>query len=847
VGQGAAAELDLDHLRRAKQRRCVLTRAAGAGRLARVLSTLRSLGGDLRFSLRGLRRDPAFTLTTLALLAVGIGATASMFSVADAVVLRPLPLPQPQELMAVARGRIDDARGPGIFSWRDFHEVQRQSRSWRGGLVAFHEDGYAIGGADHPESVPGVAATANLFEVLGGSLALGRGFAPGEDQPGSNQVVVLSDGLWRRRFAGDRQVIGRSITLDGQAHTVIGVAPPGFHFPALALDAQLWTPVPHGSRDADRTARGMSFLQVWGRLAPGVTAAQAQAELDAIQARLVGQDPAGQTGRVMRAREVRASLVGHTRPALLTLLLAVSFLLLITCANVGNLMLARATVRRRELAVRSALGASRGQLVRQLLTESALLAVGGAALGLALARLSMEAIVAFLPDSLPRPNEIAVNGRVLAFSALAAVVTALLFGVAPALAASRPGLFQALRDAARGAARRSRGMRAALLVSEISLAFVLLVGAGLALRSFGRVTAVDPGFQAHDLLTAELSLPASRYPGPEQTGAFYRALLPRLQGLPGAEQAAVALPLPFAPMGVSAGVHLPDRALPPPDRRPSLGARFVSPGYTELMGIRLLRGRSFVATDEAAGAPLVALVSESAARLLWPGEVPIGKRMSAAIAGDGPGGREVVGVVADIKTRLDEPGRTEIYLPFVNVPLPHLGIVVRSPRAAALASALRAEVLAVDPLQPLAEIRTMEDRLATSVAPRRLSALLLALFAALALVLASAGIYSVLSYSVAQRTRELGIRMALGAEPRQLHRLVVSEGLRWALLGLGVGLMGALALTRVLASQLYGVSPTDATTFGALGALLLAVAAMASLVPARRATRVDPMITMRSE
>ena len=808
--------------------------------------SLRSIANDIRFGLRSFRSDPGFALTTVLLLAVGIGATAAMFSVADAVVLRPLPLPGRQELMALSRARVGERPGPGGFSWPTFFEVEAQSRSFRG-LVAFHEDAYTLSGSDDPETLSGVSTRANLFDVLGVPPALGRGFTPGEDEPGANHVVVLSDGLWKRRFGADPQVLGRPITLDGEAYRVIGVAPPGFRFPSTSLDAELWTPVPHGSFDGSyRANQGMSFLQVWGRLAPGVTPAQAEQELRAIADRLAEKESRAPVGPRVRPAPGQAHLVGDARTALLTLLLAVGFVLLIACANIGNLLLARGTVRRRELAVRAALGASRGQLVRQLLTESALLALAGALLGALLASASLDVASALLPPSLPRAHDIAVNTRVLAFTALAAAATVLIFGVAPALAASRAQVHDALKESGRGTARAGGRTRAALLVSEISLAFVLLVGAGLALRSFARVTAVDPGFDARNLLTASLSLPAARYGTPEQVRTFYRSLLPRLQSIPGAEQVAVAMPLPFAPMGVSSTLDLPGGP-PAPDAKPSVAVRFVSPGYLPLMRTRLLRGRGFTAADEAEGAARVAVVSESLARQLWPGADPLGKRLGVGMVSDPPGGREVVGIVADIKTRLDEPARTELYVPFVHAPFPLLTLVVRSPQPLALAGSLRAAVRTVDSGQPVSDVATMEERLRASLAERRLSALLLALFAGLALVLATAGVYSVLSYNVAQRTRELGIRMALGAHARLIRRLVVGEGLRWAVVGLAIGLAAALASTRVLAHHLYGISATDALTFAALAILLLAVTAVASLVPARRATRVDPMITMRSE
>jgi putative ABC transport system permease protein len=810
---------------------------------------------DIRFAMRGFRRSPGFFAVAVAVLALGIGANTAIFSVVDAVVLRPLPYASPDQLVVVGLGGARGRPGRGTASWPTFRDWRAQSRALE--LVAYHGGAANLTGAGVPERLSLVASTANLFDLLGTPPVLGRGFAAGDDQPGRNRVVVLSDGLWRRRFGADPRVLGRVLTLDGAPYTVIGVAGPHFRFPPHRSANDIWVPVPQGDLDANQQVRRFSFLQLVGRMAPGMTLAGAQAELEAAQARVLAQHPEDRdAGGLLTANDLQAELVGTSvRQALFTLLAAVGVVLLIACANVANLLLARGSERARELAVRAALGAGRARMVRQVLTESALLGIAGGALGVGLALWALDALLALVPATMPRPSAIAIDGRVLAFSAAAALVTSVLFGLVPALSAARADVHGALKQAGRtGIPGRGR-LGGALLVGEIALSFLLLVGAGLALRSFARVTAVDPGFDPRGLLTASVSLPDARYGDRARIGTLFDQLLARARALPGVEGAALAMPLAYT----GDSIHLPFVVLPgagaapgPAGRQRGIPSRFVSPEYFRLMGISLVAGRLLDPTDERAGAPAVAVVSESLARDLFRGGPALGRRLDVT---DGfPGVRTIVGVVSDARNRLEEPRTPQLYLPFNQptgpIPLSARMLLVRTRGAAgpaAIVKPLQAELAALDAALPLGDVETMEQRLAGSLQQRRLSATLLALFAGLALVLAAAGIYGVTSYAVSQRTRELGVRMALGAQRARVLRMVLGQGLRVGLLGVGLGLGAALASTRLIASQLYGISPTDPPTFVALGGLLLLVTVAAALLPARRATQVDPMVALRAD
>jgi putative ABC transport system permease protein len=823
---------------------------------------------DLKFALRTFRKNPSFTAVATLTLALGIGANAAIFSVVDAIVLHPLPLPHPEQVVVVSN------RIPGDmadwFSWLDFADVRDQSRSFQA-VAAYRGDQYVLTGLGEPEQLSGTTATADLFSVLGVQPALGRAFAAGEDEPGRNHVVVLTDRLWRKRFSKDRNVLGRAITLNGEPYTIIGVTPPGLRFPPGEESAGVFAPMPHGGGDQLSTKRGIRALRVLARMKPGASVAQAQAELDTIQARLASAYPEANAGRIMSVVELQQQLVGRLGPAMLMLLIAVGFVLLIGCANVANLMLARATARQREIAVRAALGASRGRIVRQLLTESVLLGIIGGTLGLVFALWTRDGFVALLPDDVPRMAEIAIDARVLVFTAVVSVATGLLFGLVPALHATRVDLHQTLKGAESTSSGGRGRARAVLMAAEIALAMLLCVGAGLTLQSFYRLSRVDPGFNPHDVLTATMMLPKTRYPDAANVVAFYRELEDELRALPGAQATALSTILPLSGGALMNGLIIPGRPAPPEGDWPRANTRFVSPDYFRVMGIRTIRGRTFTAADDTPNAAPTVILNESAARKWWPHEDPIGQQIIVTTTNaDTQPSYEIIGIVADVKfASLAEPTDVELYTPLAVTPLPNplggfgLFAAVRGPHVSSLSGPLRAAVQAVDKYQSIIGFKTMDEYLSSSLSQQRWSTVLLAIFGGLALLLAIVGVYGVVSYGVAQRTRELGIRIALGARASQVQRMILVQSLRLTLVGLAIGTGAALALTRFLESQLdsglpratpvnverglYGISTTDPTTFIGIAVLLMLVAMLASFLPARRATHVDPMVALRGD
>ena len=800
------------------------------------------MGQDLKFALRTLRKNPAFTLVAVLALALGIGANSAIFSVVDALVLRPLPFPRPQELVTV---RNHVVQGTGPLSWLDFQDFRAQSKTLSQ-LAAYRSDTFIMTGRKQPVFLNGTCGTANLLGVMGVPPMLGRTFAEGEDEPGRSQVVVLSFQLWKRVFAGDTEIVGQTVTLDGLPYKIVGVMPKGFRFPLEDNESELWAPMPHGNWDIGlRDKRGAHYLSTIGRLAPGATLSQARAEIATIQSRLTQQYPNQNSGRQALVDPEQQKLTGEMRPALLVLLGAVGFVLLIACANVANLLLARATVREREIAIRAALGAGRGRMIRQMLTESVILAILGGGLGLVLALWGLDALVAVIPNDVPRPYQIGLDLRVMLYTMGISLATGLLFGLVPALHAVRGNVNQALAASGRGTSHGRTRARSALLVGEIALAMLLLVGAGLLLRSFAQLVHVDPGFNPRDMLTFGLALPDSKYKEEDQQVRFYKELLPRLQAVPGVQSAAVALPMPYTNSNMDLIFTLDDRPQPPPDRPFDANIRMVSAGYFEMMGIRRLDGRTFDSRDDDPNAPPVMVINETFAKTYWPHGGALGRHATTGLGKPKP--YEIVGIVKDVRRGLDQKLEPEMYVPFAKNPMQFLFVAVRGPNPKSLERQLTAEVEAVDRDQPIANVKTMDELMADSLAQRRVVMVLLAIFAVLALVLASVGIYGVMSYTVTQRTRELGIRMALGAQQGQVLQMVVRQGLRLALIGVAIGLVGAFALTRVMASLLYGVSATDPITFVAIAVLLVGVALVASFVPARRATRVDPMIALRGE
>src|SRR5215207_6883608 len=793
-------------------------------REARGVRPVEDLRQDVLFGLRVLRRNPVFSLVSVVTLALGIGANTALFSITNAVVFRPLPFAEPERLLTLweSSAKSEDARN--IVSPANYLDWREQTRSFEE-MGAYVDDFYNISEGDtRPERVAGANATASLFRALGVRPLLGRVFGPEDERPDAESVVLLSHGLWQRRFGGDPNVVGQSVKLNGPAYTVVGVLPPDFIISPRRYE--IYRPMRFD--DEQSVNRRGRYLTVLARLRPGVTAEQARAEMNALGARLSAQYPEENAGRSATIDPLDRTITWNTRTALLTLLGAVGFTLLIACANVANLLLGQAASRRKEMAVRAALGAGRLRLVRQMLTESLTLSLLGGLAGLLLAKWGVGLLVSLSPAGLPRAEEAGLDLRVLSFTLLVSVVTGLAFGLAPALQASKVELTDALKSARSTGVGRWSLARGALVAAEVALSLVLLVGAGLLVKSFVRLTEVELGFDPTHVVAADISLPY-RYNTQEKRTEFYRQILTRVESLPGVSSAAVSQSVPLSG-----------------DRHGSIYHR-VSEGYFKTLGVRLLRGRNLNERDTA-GAPGVALINESLARRVFPGEDPLGKQIVLA-ADDTPRPREIVGVVSD--TRYVTPNLepySEIYVSYLAEPWFHMSLVVRAGGdPAALVNGMREEVSALDKDVPLANVKEMEQYVHDSLSPQRFSALLLTLFAVAALGLAALGVYGVISNSVARRTHELGIRLALGARRGDVLRLVVGQGMRPVLLGLGAGLAGALALTRVLESLLYGVSAFDPSVFAGVSLLLAATALVACYLPARRATRVDPMRALRHE
>jgi putative ABC transport system permease protein len=803
---------------------------------------------DIRYAVRSLKKSTGFTLVTVLTLALGIGANTAIFGVVDAVLLETLPAPEPDELVQVFETSESEkwtVSPPNFTDWRAQSTVFEE-------MAAHYADSFALSGGGAAESVLGEWVTAGFFRVLGREPLLGRAFTPADTVVGRDRVVVLSHALWQRRFGGRPDVLGRSIELEGESRTVVGVMPPGFAFPA---EAELWVPLAFTPEDLG-TQRGAHYLDVLARLRDGVTIEQASTELTLIARRLEAQYPDTNAGAGVAVVGLQEALTGGVRPALLILLGAVGLVLLIACANVANLLLARAAERRRELALRSALGAGSGRILRAGLTESLVLALLGGAAGLALALAALEVLVASPPAGVPRIEDARIDLTVLGFTLGLSLLTGLLFGLAPAVKAARTAdLGRALREGGAGSvggSARSRG-RNALVVAEMALAVLLLVGAGLLLKSFVELQVVDSGFDPQGVLSFHVSLPETRYPEPRQSRAFFAGLLERIRSLPGVDGAAGVFGLPLSGFSYSMSVEVLDGA--PAYERPgeekSTQLRVVTPGYFDVMRIPLVAGRPLTERDREE-APLAVVVNESAARLLWPDDAPLGHTLELATAfglGGPRAGGTVVGVVRDIRHRGPrEASRPEVFLAHAQFPVDFMSVTVRtSVPPESLVNPIRGELQQLDPELPMDSIRTMEQRLADSIAEPRFYMLLLSAFAASALFLASIGIYGVIAYAVKNRVAEIGIRRALGARAGDVVRMVVGGAVALALGGLAAGLLAALALTRILSGLLYGVSATDPLTFAGVAIVLLAVALLASFIPARRAARVDPMTALREE
>ena len=807
------------------------------------------IGGDLRFTLRTLRKHPGFTAVVLLTIALGIGVNAAIFSVVNGVVLRPLPYRDADRLVAVwgnlHRPGVEEIPG----SAGEFVDYRDQSHAFEQ-IAAYDTLGFNLTSGSEPERVEGAVVAASLFPLLGVSAEVGRTFAAGEEQAGHEQVALISHRLWTRRFHSDRGVVGQLMPIDGRPVEIVGVMPPGFLFPDGATD--LWKPILLDAAAIGADNRGSHGFTVLGRLKAGLTIAQATADLDSVATTFKARFPGNyRNGFSTIVRPLRDEIVGDTSRALFVLLGAVGLVLLIACANVANLLLARAASRRKEIALRTALGASRGRVVRQLLTESVLVALAGGAIGLVLSAWGVDVLMAAAPESIPRLREVGVDARVIAFTTFVALATGLLFGVAPAITAARAEVNEALKEGGRsGDAAHGRAGRV-IVVSEIAISLVLLIAAGLLIRSFARLQDVPPGFDPQRLLTFRLSLPESRYTTFQKGDAFFDDLFARLRSHPDVRGVAAINVLPFSGSGGSRSFHIEGRAPLGPGEQMEEQLRFVTDGYFAVMSIPLAAGRPFDARDSLAG-PRVAVINDAFARKHFPNASPIGARIS--FAEDPPQWYAVVGVVGNIKHRgLDAADRPELYVPyrqplFASWTVRPMYVVVRTNGAPlAVTPVVRLELAQVDRDQPISDVRTMDERIARSLTPRRFNTVLLGLFAALALVLSAVGIYGVVAYSVTERTHEIGVRIALGAQRRDVVAMVMREGMTTTATGTVIGIVAAVAVKRVIAGFLFGVGAGDPITFTALPLLLALIALAACYVPARRASRVDPLHALRTE
>jgi len=811
---------------------------------------LEQLGRDARYGLRLLRRSPGFTAVAVAALALGIGANAAIFSVVDGVLLRPLPFPEPDRIVAVEPLSTQSVRVPLSASYPDFFDWKAQSHSFTA-MASRRGIGMTMTGGSEAAHLAGQLVSSDFFTVLQTAPALGRAFVAADDRPGA-RVVILSHELWQTRFGSDPGILGRSITLEGRPHTVVGVMPRGFQFPLDERNAEFWTSLAMDTEGEKpwTSNRGLTAMNVIARLRPGVSQESAQAEMNAIAANLARQYPDDDRYRA-EARvipELRRA-VGNVRTPLLVLLGAVGCVLLIACANVANLLLARATTRHRELAIRAAIGAGRRRVARQLMTESLILSLLGGAAGLGLALFGTRALLRLASSNIPRLGQVGLDARVFAFTLGISLLTAVLFGVAPAMRLSRTDLTESLKEGGRGSEGgvSHNRFRAALVVAETAIAAVLLAGAGLLIASLRHLEGVHPGFSPRDVVTFDTSLPETAYPEDKQS-RFYDDLVSSVRARGGVRSAAAIFPLPLGDSHVGITFTIEGKPVPKSDE-PAAAFRQVTPGYFTTMGIPILSGRDFTPRDEKSAPPVV-IVNRALAARYFPGENALGKRIHPGIARDGESvTREIVGIVGDVKHRaLDEEDSPEFYVPHRQLSIADMTVVARidgDPKI--LQRDARAIVASLDRDVPVFHVRTLDEYLVASVAQPRFNALLLSVFAGVALVLTAVGLYGVLAYAVSLRTREIVIRMALGARQNDILRMVVRRGLVLALSGVGIGLLVALLVTRLLRSMLFQVAPTDPLTFAGAGLLLAAVALAASWFPAHRATRLNPMEALRGE
>ncbi|HSB09401.1 MAG TPA: ABC transporter permease [Blastocatellia bacterium] len=818
---------------------------------------MEAIWGDLTFGVRTLSKNTGVAVVAVLSLAIGIGATSAIFSVTDALLLRPLPYKDADRLVILW------SRSPGLnvpqdwFSPGQYLDIKTQNQ-------AFDETAITIGGSFNltgrgvPEHVDGARVSSSLFSLLGASPLLGRVFLPEEDEPGKPSGVILSYGFWRRFFGAEPDVIGRSLTLNGTNFNIVGVMPASFVLnkevmPAVngIQNADLFVPLPMS--ESARANRGNEDFNIFAKLKSGVTIAQAQADMDVIAEGMKAQYPANYPpggGLTISVVPLQTQVVGDVRLAVYVLFGAVAFVLLIACANVASILLARATVRQREIAIRVAVGASKFRIMRQLLTESVLLGVMGGIAGLAIALAAVKVLRLIGSESIPRLNEVAVDVRALAFTGLISLLTGIVFGLAPALRASRVDLNEALKDGGRpgdGASGRGQHRTRKLLVgAEVALSLVLLIGAGLLVRSYHRVLGAHPGFNPHNILSMRLPLPAAKYTTQDSIVAFYRRVIERLKAMPGVESVSTSYSLPMSTVAL-AWEPIKVEGYVPKNAQDTIisNVRIVSPEYFKTMGLSTVRGRLFDEYDTK-GQPEAVIVNEAVVERFWPGQDPIGKRLQRGSSTDW---RTVVGVIRDAKEySAEKEPPIAVYFPFEQYVARNMFLLVRTASdPVPMTQAITNEIQSFDPELPVFDVAAMDRRLYDSLARRRFAMFLLGVFAAFALTLAAIGIYGMMAYSVNQRTHEIGIRLALGAQPKSVRQLVIREALVVGASGVAIGLCGALVLTRVMASLLYGVSNTDGLTFVTTPLLLGGVALLAAYIPARRAARVDPMVALRHE
>jgi putative ABC transport system permease protein len=808
--------------------------ATTQGRFAMSTDVLR----DARYAIRQLMRTPGFAIVAILTLALGIGATSAIFSVVNGVLLRPLPYPEPDGVVLV--NEIVPQYGRFSVAPATFLDWRKQATSFER-IATFSGRNATIAAGDGPDRVASAAVSWDLFDLLKVAPSLGRSFTEAEDEPGKNGVVLLSHGMWQRRFGGDPGVLGRTLSLSGEPATIIGVMPAGFYFPSR--DVELWQPIALNPANA---TRGGHFLSVVARLKPGVSLPQASAEMKAISERLATQYPDTSANESAMVTQLSEQVVGAIRPALLTLLAAVAVVILIACANVANLLLVRASVREKEIAIRGALGAGRRRLVLQLLAESLVLAIAGGGLGLLFAYAAIPAVRTLSAGAIPRVHEVSIDGQVLAFSLGLTLLTGIVFGLAPAWYASRPGIGEVLKEGGRSSVASSgRWLRNGLMILEVALSIVLLVGAVLLLRSFNRITGVDPGFRADNVLAFRVTLPNKSYPEAHNRVTFFDGLLAKLGTATQVRSIGMVQTIPMR------GDYLLSFAIqgrPPakPNSEPSANYRSVSPGYFRTLGIPIRQGRGFTEQD-VPKSPMVAVVDEAFVNRHFPGEDPIGRGIDIGNGSDGF--YKIVGIVGSVRYEgLGSNPAPTMYVPFRQDDFSTMWIVARTDGdPAQLASAAREAVKSLDPSLPAYSMVTLASIISDSVAQRRFSMLLLGVFALIALFLAAIGLYGVVAYTVSQRTQEIGVRMAIGAQRGDVLRLIVGGGMKLALVGVAAGLASALALARLVSTMLFEVTPFDPPSYAVTAVVLLAVAALACYMPARRAMRVDPLTALRQE